>query len=91
VISRLITSVGAGILLLSTAAQTLPADGDIGKKQQAQQQARAQASELVSSVLELQLRQLEENGLKALPIYRDVAAMKNNLGRFAYRGPGGFT
>src|SRR5262245_60580728 len=38
------------------------------------------AGELVSAVLDIQLRQLEENGLASLPIYRDIASMKEHIG-----------
>src|SRR5207249_11758281 len=53
------------------------------QKQQGQAQARAAAQELVAAVLDLQLRQLDENGLKLLPIYRDIASMKANIGSLA--------
>lgn len=53
------------------------------QKQQAQEQARALAGELVSGVLDLQLQQLAENGLQDLPIYRDIASMKEGLGELA--------
>jgi len=52
-------------------------------QQHAQAQARALAVELVSAVLDVQLRQLEENGLKSLPIYRDIASMKDNIAGLA--------
>lgn len=56
------------------------ADPDpLRQKQQAQAQARALAEELVSTVLDIQLRQLDENGLQSLPLYRDIAAMKSNI------------
>ena len=65
-------------LLIAAAAA---ADGDaFRRKQQAQEKARGLAGELVSAVLDIQLRQLEENGLKGLPIYRDIASMKGNIG-----------
>ena len=50
------------------------------RKQQAQEKARGLAGELVAAVLDIQLRQLEENGLKGLPIYHDIASMKGNIG-----------
>ena len=57
------------------------AEGDnIRRKAQAQEKARALAGELVASVLEIQMRQLDENGLKGLPIYKDIASMKGNIG-----------
>src|SRR5262245_30646523 len=54
-------------------------DDALRQKQQAQVQARALAEELVSAVLDIQLRQLDENGLQSLPIYRDIATMKGNV------------
>ena len=49
------------------------------QRQQAQEKARALAGELISAVLDVQLRQLAENGLSELPIYRDIASMKGNI------------
>src|SRR4051794_14106091 len=53
---------------------------NLRRKTQAQEKARALAGELVASVLEIQMRQLEENGLKGLPIFKDIASMKGNIG-----------
>jgi hypothetical protein len=49
------------------------------RKQQAQEKARALAVELIDAVLDVQLRQLEENGLKDRTIYKDIASMKGNI------------
>jgi hypothetical protein len=57
-----------------------PAD-NLRSRQEAQQRARTMAKELVSSVLEVQLQQLEENGLKELPLYRDIEGMRENLSK----------
>ncbi|MBI3865918.1 MAG: hypothetical protein HY290_28925 [Planctomycetia bacterium] len=38
------------------------------------------ARQLVTGVLDIQLQQLEENGLKHLPLYRDIALMRKNIG-----------
>jgi hypothetical protein len=57
------------------------ADLSLREKQQAQEKARAVAAQLVDHVLSMQLRQLEENGLRSIPVYRDVAAMREDLGR----------
>jgi hypothetical protein len=69
---------------LFAAVMALAAHGEkqdaLRSKLQAQEKARALAGELVTAVLDIQLRQLEENGLKALPIYRDIASMKGNIG-----------
>jgi hypothetical protein len=50
------------------------------RKQDAQERARDMARQLVSGILEVQLQQLEENGLKDLPVYREIAGMKKNIG-----------
>ena len=67
-------------LATSQAAEATPAAGDsFRRKQQAQEKARALAGELVAGVLDIQIRQLEENGLKSLSIYKDIAAMKGHV------------
>src|SRR4029453_13061793 len=66
-----------GLVVASAGA----ADGDaFRRKQQAQEKARGLAGELIGAVLDIQLRQLEENGLKRRPIYKDIASMKGNIG-----------
>src|SRR5205814_9933928 len=72
-------AVAAFLVCAATAADT----DLLRHKQQSQEKARALAGELVSAVLDIQLRQLEENGLKSLPIYRDIASMKLHLGTLA--------
>src|SRR5688572_11594621 len=68
------------LLFVSLASVAWSAEGDSFKrKQQAQDKARALAGELVSGVLDIQIRQLEENGLKGLPIYKDILSMKGNI------------
>src|SRR4051812_44207107 len=49
------------------------------RKQQTQQRARAMARELVSSMLDVQLQQLEENGMADLPLHKDIANMRTNI------------
>ncbi|WP_010587766.1 hypothetical protein [Schlesneria paludicola] len=44
-----------------------------------QQRAQVQTADLLASVLHVQLRQLEENGLTEHEIYRDVQLMRRNL------------
>ena len=46
---------------------------------QRQQQAQLLAEQLVSGILDLQLRQLKENGLERLPVYAEIASMRHNL------------
>ena len=38
------------------------------------------ARQLLTGVLDIQLQQLEENGLKQLPLYRDISHMRKNIG-----------
>ena len=49
------------------------------RRQDTQQRAREITRELVSGVLDIQLQQLEENGLSNLPIFQDVQQMRVNL------------
>ena len=49
------------------------------RKQETQQRARDAARELVSSILDIQLEQLDENGLDQLPLYRDIKQMRTNI------------
>jgi len=60
------------------AAQTLEPE-TLRRKQEDQQRARTMTRELLGNVLDLQLRQLEENGLEDLPVYRDIQLMRDNL------------
>jgi hypothetical protein len=69
-------------LLLALAAPAFAVDeADLARRQADQRQARAMAREMVSTVLDLQLRQLDENGLTDLPLYRDIKTMRGNLAR----------
>ena len=49
------------------------------RKQQAQEKARLLATELVANVLDIQITQLEENGLTKLPIFADIKSMRGNV------------
>ena len=46
---------------------------------QRQQQAQQLATQLVSGTLDLQLRQLQENGLEHLPVYAEIKSMRRNI------------
>src|SRR5690606_38808167 len=48
-------------------------------KQQSQQRAREMARELIGSILDIQMRQLEENGLAGEVLYTDIKSMRNNI------------
>jgi len=52
---------------------------DLRARQEAQQRARDLAQELVSRILAIQKRQLVENGLEGLQIYRDIDSMETNI------------
>lgn len=49
------------------------------RKQEDQQRARTMTRDLLGGVLDVQLRQLEENGLSDQEIYRDIKLMRQNL------------
>jgi hypothetical protein len=59
-------------------AQTLEPEA-LQRKQEDQQRARALTRDLLGGVLDVQLRQLEENGLSDQEIYRDIKLMRRNL------------
>jgi hypothetical protein len=72
-------------LLVWLLAQTLVGtaagveDSDLRRRQLAQERARALARELVSGILDVQVRQLAENGLTNLPIYDEIRDMQANI------------
>ena len=49
------------------------------RKQEDQQRARTMTRELLGGVLDVQLRQLDENGLSGEEIYRDIKLMRGSL------------
>ena len=71
----------AGFFVCSTApvmAQVLEPESLL-RKQEDQQRARTLTRELLGGVLDVQLRQLDENGLSDQEIYRDIKLMRQNL------------
>src|SRR5579872_6092760 len=66
-------------LVVCDAARAVDAPA-LRRKQDAQERARDMARQLVTGILDVQLQQLEENGLKELPLYRDIALMRKNIG-----------
>ena len=50
------------------------------RKQVDQQRARAMAQKLVTTAIDLQLNQLEDNGLTDLPVYKEIRSMQKNIG-----------
>jgi hypothetical protein len=93
-VSLCLLSLLASSLLAADAPQTPPAANtpveptdkasrldarSLRQKQDAQQKARTLTRELVAGILEVQLQQLEENGLSELPLYKEIEGMKANL------------
>lgn len=69
------------LLLALTLSPASAVDTDaLRRKQDAQERARDMARQLLTGVLDIQLQQLEENGLKQLPLYRDISLMRKNIG-----------
>lgn len=70
-------------MLVALTASIAAAQGieteSLRRKQEDQQRARAMTRELVGSVLDLQLRQLVDNGLEDLPVYHDIQLMREHL------------
>ena len=62
----------------SAAAQVLEPEA-LQRKQEDQQRARTMTRDLLGGVLDVQLRQLDENGLSDQEIYRDIKLMRQNL------------
>ena len=75
----------AAVAMFSLAARTVsPAESPLSPdalrgKQEAQQRARDMARELVSGILDVQLKQLEQNGLQKLDLYRDIQTMRKHI------------
>lgn len=72
----------AGFVICLTAApvmaQVLEPES-LQRKQEEQQRARTMTRDLLGGVLDVQLRQLEENGLADQEIFRDIKLMRQNL------------
>ena len=71
------------LLSLTSITASLAAQGveqaDFQRRQQAQQRARVMTQELISGILDIQIRQLEENQLTSLPVYDDIKTMRANV------------
>ncbi|HEY2148852.1 MAG TPA: hypothetical protein VGH32_13005 [Pirellulales bacterium] len=68
----------AGRPALAAGESPLSADA-LRAKQDAQQRAREMARELVSGMLDVQLKQLEQNGLQKLDLYHDIQTMRKHI------------
>jgi hypothetical protein len=51
----------------------------VRSKQDAQKRSQVIARELVGSILDIQIKQLEQNGLQNLEIYKEIVAMRQNI------------
>ncbi|MEE3230165.1 MAG: hypothetical protein VX272_03930, partial [Planctomycetota bacterium] len=62
-------------------AQEEPKDDllELRKKQEAQERANVLARDLVLRILDIQMQQLEENGLSEEPFYKDIKEMRDNI------------
>jgi hypothetical protein len=69
------TSPSAGL----DAAQSPLSPEALRGRQELQQRARDLARELVGNILDMQLKQLEQNGLQKLEIYRDIQSMRKDI------------
>ncbi|TWT30935.1 hypothetical protein [Blastopirellula retiformator] len=49
------------------------------RREIAQERAQAMARDLVTSILDIQLRQFEENGLESMPVYLEIKTMRDNV------------
>jgi ribonuclease HI len=69
------------VMAVAIARPALAADDaeKLRQKQAAQEKARLLARELVSGILDLQIRQLEENGLDSQPVLRDIRDMQKHV------------
>ncbi|MCC9609517.1 hypothetical protein LOC68_04820 [Blastopirellula sp. JC732] len=77
VLSALVMTIGLS-LVGTTAAQELNAT-NLRRREIAQERAQAMARDLVTSILDIQLRQFEENGLAAMPVYVEIKTMRDNV------------
>jgi hypothetical protein len=68
----------AALIVSMVPARAVDTDA-LRRKEQMQVRARAMARELVSGILDLQLQQMEENGLVKSAIYGEVLSMRKNI------------
>ncbi len=85
---RLEVCVAVMLALLASAClaaeQTLPTE-TLARQKQVQQRVRSMARELVGNVLDIQLRQLRENGLEGHQLYSEIQAMRKDLDKLIDR------
>ena len=81
---RIHTLLAAAVVLFAAARPAVAAETPLSPdalraKQEAQLRARDMARELVSGILDVQLKQLEQNGLQKLDLYRDIQTMRKHI------------
>ncbi|MEK6233896.1 MAG: hypothetical protein N2C14_04215, partial [Planctomycetales bacterium] len=69
----------AAVLVPNLALAQVEDVKSLRRKQESQNRARAMAHELVSTILDVQMQQLKENGLDELQIYKDIKSMRKNI------------
>lgn len=80
--SAMLRSTADFVFCLAVCAATRaqpPETAALSQKQEIQRRVRTMARELVSGILDVQLRQLEENGLESLELYGDVRTMREHV------------
>ena len=68
-----------GLLIPTFVAAQTPDRRSLAEKQETQKRVRKIAEDVVSSILDVQLQQLEDNRLTSLDIYRDVKEMRQHV------------
>lgn len=78
---RWLAVVRLAVFTLALASHRATADDkeELLEKQQSQEKARSLAAQWARGVLDVQVRQLQENRLEHLPVFNDVAAMRKNI------------
>jgi len=79
VVLALLAMAGLGWCLESPQAAFAIENERLLARQRSQERARRMAAELVGGILDVQLRQLEENGMTGLPIYGEIRDMRGSL------------
>ena len=69
----------ASIVGLSASPSDTPPQPSAAQKQVVQERVRAMARQLVAGVLDVQMTQLKENGLQALPLFAEIVSMRRRL------------
>lgn len=80
VAGMLIAAGSVAVPSYSSGAETGKVDNlALRRKQMDQQSARAMAQKLVATAVDNQLRQLEDNGLTEMPVYKEIKSMQGSI------------